>query len=316
MRTDTHKVLGKEKNQLIARHILEEGHHSVTWLARLLGGGFLIGGVAWAVKLWSVLSSHIDSSNLQHWGLFGDAVGAPIGLATLGTLILSFEYVNRQLRAHQQTEKTQYQPVVTCMALLDYSVEGTNKEEKIKITEPVLKLRVRNFGHSPATFIDIEIEDFYIMRAGGVTVPLYDKLNSSSMHIDHLWEHASGTNGMQHKVELSLSDELPEEVATLIDKILDPKGDSYKDKLELTLRITHENVMGLEYMRGGTFSWSRTLCERDKSEREQVEYIESFQKARTNGSPKERTIGQFIKRSQPLQAALKSELEQLEWYLG
>ncbi|MBI1929814.1 hypothetical protein HYR99_36885 [Candidatus Poribacteria bacterium] len=302
MRKDTDKVAVIEKNQLITRPVLEKRSPFVTWVVRPFGWFFLLVGLIWTVMLLGFLKPW-EFLTLVDWDYFGEATGGSIGLATLGAIILSFEHVIHQLRLQQQTEKTQYQPFVTCAALLYYSVEGIeDKKAKVKITNPVLKLRIQNLGDSPATFIDVEIRKFCFIP-GMSRISCLDKLKIKLRHIDYLGQRVSEADGTQ-EVELSLSEELPEEVATLIDSIL-LESSSDPGKLELKLRIRHANIMGLEYTRHGTFSWSRELCSGDKSNQEQVEYIKNFQKARASSSSEKTSIGQFIRFSQPLQATVE-----------
>jgi hypothetical protein len=103
---------------------------------------------------WSALLPHVIESDLKDWGNVGQALAGYIALATLGAVIASSGLVIMQLAAQRQTTKTQYQPVVACAALLDYKVEGVKGDARIRVLKPVVKLRFRNLGDSPATFID------------------------------------------------------------------------------------------------------------------------------------------------------------------
>jgi hypothetical protein len=102
---------------------------------------------------------------------------------------------------------------------------------------------------------------------------------------------------------VAISKPLPSSIITLIDRILTSGGDD-PARLELTIDIRHENVMGLQYQRGGRFRWSKELYMRERSDHEQVEFIEEFGRARSKHAEAKNTIGHFICFSQPLQAAV------------
>lgn len=310
----------RHKNQLIPRAPKEEKPWFVKYIIAI-GGLLLIGGAAWAAALWWSVAPPI-AWLFRHWpkymersdvlfesSHFGHAILGPMELATLGTIILSFVHVIHQLRAQNHTEKTRFQPVVTCTAVLNYDVEGTDKAERIQIAKPYLKLRVRNLGDSPATFIDIQIKSLYYITPKGAHVRMNDELKIRSLQIDSLGKHDAAV-ASQCETEISEPTVVPAEIGQLISGILRSEDESDPGELELTVAVRHENVMGLEYAGEGTFFWSRTLHDRKLSDGEQFEYIESFREAREHTEQEQRirgkaTIGQFIKRNQTLQAALR-----------
>lgn len=318
----TQKQIGRQKNQLIVKANIEVAPAYVKWIKRA-GVAILIISAIWALLIFIILapldlfhpsffwpSQEVKESLLHQWGRFGHAIGGPFELATLGTIVLSFVHVIHQLRMQEQTAKTQFQPVVTCAALLHYNVEG-DKDTKVNFVNPQLKLRIRNLGNSPATFIDIRIEELYFQPVKGDPIHLRNSLKNSSIYIDSLAKISSASNDIAYEeVDLPPIDLISKEIQMLINNILAPTGDQTDgDSLTLRICLKHENVMGLEYITDGTFKWSRRLGDIEQSDREQIEYIKNFQSARQNNNEKP-PIGQFIKHSQPLQAALEIQIKQ------
>ncbi|MEN3333357.1 MAG: hypothetical protein V7641_2722 [Blastocatellia bacterium] len=309
----------KQKNQLIARSREPQPPSYVEWIKR---GGMLlliISGVWLLLLVFTLTPPHLlhpfsfwpspehREHVLHQWAHFGHALAGPFELATLGTIVLSFVHVIHQLRMQEHTLKSQFQPVVTCAALLHYTVEGTDAPGKIKIKNPSLKLRIRNLGDSPAIFIDIEIEDFCFVPPHGETLSLYNALNMKSIYIDSLGRGMTeATDRPYEEIELPTKEDLPDEVKKLIDSILASAPDSDPGILQLKLWIRHENVLRHDYTNRGTFAWSTNLGQEAKSDREQMEYITNFHRARTNNNQETPSIGQLIKQNQPLQAALES----------
>jgi hypothetical protein len=247
---------------------------------------------------------------LEQSAHFGHAILGPMELATLGTIILSFVHVIHQLRSQHQTERTRFQPVVTCMALLSYDVAGTNTTERVRIDNPGLKLRIRNLGDSPAAFIEIDVKGLCLVTATGQRQSLDETLKISAVHIDSLGRHDASGIGSESEIDLSPADALPKAVAQLIASICGAEGGSDEERLELAVAVRHENVMGLQYASEGTFFWSSGLCDRELSDREQFEHLEGMRKAwatagsEPSGTKRETTIGRYIRRGQTLQAAL------------
>lgn len=299
-----------EKNQLIAKPPATKWSPFVALVVRPFGWVFLILGLAGglAIALWCFLPNPPTISTLQDWANFGQAIAGSFALATLGTIILSFEYVSRQLKLQVHTEETRYQPVVACAALLDYRVQGVDSEDRVTITNPQLKLELENLGDSPATFVDIKFEELLFIAAD--KIDLHDRLKSNSIQIDYIGARLSGDSDEQHYARLMISDELPSEVADLIDGILG-RNNPLVGQLKLRLNIRHENVMGLEYTRQGTFIWSSELKKADRSDHLQIDYIESFQSAREKRHTF--SIGHYIMNSEPIQAALEPKIQK-RWY--
>jgi hypothetical protein len=357
MKRGKYRLDRRHKNQLIPESLDKPEPwflKPIFWVGCLL----LAASVVWAIFLcvratpplfheFSQDTEYLEI--LEHHSHFGHAALAPLELATFGAVILSFIHLIRELEGQQHTEMTRFQPVVTCVALLDYSVLGVKSDEKVDIHEPRLKLRIRNLGDSPATFINVDnMRLTYTPNGPSRPVPI--KLKNQSIHIDSLAKHASGVNESDYEAELALCEQVvseagpkagkqlvreaegqagkekrkakPEEktLVKLIAGILESE-DAKAGKLELALTVAHENVMGLRYFGEGTFGWSHELCNEDKSDPEQIEYIKEFRKARASksrspakpyekGEINEKTIGHFIRYSAPLQAALEYDAVQ------
>src|SRR5882762_1625355 len=121
----------RQKNQLIPRASEEPTEWYVRWI-KYLGLLLLIGGVAWAVALFSSVAppfrwlvglwpaEMVRADALFESSHFGHAFLGPIELATLGTIVLSFVHVFHQLRVQRHMERTRFQPVVTCVAILTF----------------------------------------------------------------------------------------------------------------------------------------------------------------------------------------------------
>jgi hypothetical protein len=308
------------KNQLIAKPYFEAAPKNIKWLTRA-GIVLICVGASWAVALFtSITPNHFlhllhqwtDAEKhhvLEQWAHFGHAISGPFELITIGTIVFSFAHVIHQLRMQEQSGRIQFQPVVTCAALLYYNVEGTERQERINIAGPHIKLRLRNLGDSPATFVVLEVERLTFVAPDGSRQELEGKLKTKSIYIDSLGQGTTEVGDTSYdEAELPASESLPEDVSYLIDSILDTDNRSGSGSLELRLGFKHENVMGLRYQGVGTFVWSKDLLsDRNKSDQRQIEYIHAFQSARRNNGHEGKTIGQFIKNSYPLQAALKAQ---------
>jgi len=314
-----------EKSQLIVRPVYAAKVRATVVTAIFLFGMvvlFIAFADSWRFR--HVLVPGLDIKNLRmtpgpdnpaFWGGVGEAIAAYIALATLGAVIASAGFVILQLGGQQQTIKTQYQPVVTCAALLYYVINGVNSDSKIEIAAPELKLRFRNLGDSPATFIDVSIERLELISEG--EKHSLDKfLKNKQLHHDHLapWKPEANVLGEEEEITIlkELDDKvldddekvLRDKVLSLIDGILGngPQlPESSKPRLELWLAIRHRNVMDLSYDRRGLFSWSTGLADPNQSERVQVEYISDIQEARSQRSV---SIGHFIRHTLPLQATV------------
>lgn len=320
MKNDEGNLSEQQKNQLIPRAIEPPTKWYVP-LIRAMGFLLLISGTMWAVALWWSVAPPF-SWMLRQWpkymersdalfetSHFGHAFLGPVEMATLGTIILSFVHVIHQLRSQNHTEMTRFQPVVICVAVLNFDIEGTAAAERIRIAHPYLRLRITNLGDSPATFIGIEVNGLYYIDTKGNRTPLKEKLKLNSARIDSLGKHDAAAT-FQHETELSTPKDLPKEIVELIDGILRCEDKPDPGRLELTVSIRHENVMRLKYRSEGTFFWSRELFDRKLSDGDQFEYIEKVREARAkqskvDGANGNASIGHYIKRGQSLQAALK-----------
>lgn len=297
-----------EKSQLIMQPV--RSRKTVTAIFTLItavGVGMLVGG------LWKAGKYHGHLADMEikgpkppalysGWSGAGQATAAYIGLATLGAVIASSGLVVLQLAESRRALKTQYQPVVTCAALLDYKLEGVmDKNTKIKVEEPGIKLRLRNLGDSPATFIEICIERLELF-SGETKTPLDKFVAIKRLNVDHLapWKY-----GDEELIPLATK---VNEVGALVNGILayDPtKGAPPQTaRLELRVQVTHRNVMDLFYERRGVFSWSHELAISDHSDRNQKEFLEKSRAALRGDKEENNSVGILLSDPKPLHATV------------
>jgi len=315
-----------EKNQLIAKQVPEKRSWFKRNIPAVVGIVFFVAGLIWTfiviytffvylmklgqggLDVWARFYEawgnliRLDKENLEIWSKFGDATSGSIALAALGTIIISFRYVILQLESQQNIEKTRFQPIVLCSALLDHRVEGTDSAEKVRIVKPSLKLRIQNIGDSPAMFVQMEIVRCDLITTTGASEPLYAKIKNRKRSIDKLINN--DRENVDLYVDTLITQDLPSSIDGLIYDILDGEVHNDIDRLELEVVISHKNIMGVEYRRQGTFIWSEALRSIENSEFQQLEYLEEFRIARRNPSNK-KTIGQFVRHNMPLHATVR-----------
>jgi hypothetical protein len=246
----------------------------------------------------------MSSTKPEYWASVSQAIAAPIALSTMGLVIISSVFVVHQLRSQHQNVQTQYQPVVTCAAVLDYTMKGMNHPAKVQISEPKVLLRLKNLGDSPALLIDITVTKFVFHPAKGKPHDLMGSLSSHPRHIDHLGQNDWDENSGSGVREIPLSEILPDAVTNLVDGLLTEGGDQLhcNQHLECVIKITHRNIMALKYDSSCRFVWSTGLAAKGGSEHAQLDYIRKLRAARAASERIEPSIGHLLRVRRPLQA--------------